>query len=70
MGTAAGRLGTARAQYHLRQVLIGLNTRTMNKPEVIIGGAADAFDADGKLTDETANRQIRQLLEAFQAFVA
>jgi hypothetical protein len=51
-------------------VLIGLNTRTMNKPEVIIGGAADAFDADGKLTDETANRQIRQLLEAFQAFVA
>ena len=67
MGAAAGRLGTARAQYHLRQVLVFLNAHVINKPEVMVGGASGAF-TDGKLTDETARDLIRQQLEALQAF--
>ena len=34
----------------------------VNQPEVMIGGAADKFDADGNLTDDTAKKLIGQLL--------
>src|SRR5918997_1838619 len=36
MGASGGPVGTARAQYHLRQVLYGLNAYVLNKPEVFI----------------------------------
>ncbi len=62
MGVAGGRLGTARAQYHLRQVLVFLNAHPINKPEVFIGEAATKFDASGTLTDETTREHIGKLL--------
>ena len=66
MGASAGRLGTARAQYHLRQVMVFVNAFVVNRPEVMVGGAAAAF-TDGKLTDETARDLIRQQLTALRA---
>jgi chromate reductase len=39
MGASIGKLGTARAQYHLRQVFIFLNMHPINRPEVMIGNA-------------------------------
>lgn len=63
MGASPGRLGTARAQYHLRQVFVFLNIYPVNQPEVMIGNAGQSFDADGNLTDETTKKLIRQLLE-------
>ena len=62
LGASAGVLGTARAQYHLRQIGVFLNMRFVNKPEVFIGGAASKFDADGNLTDETAKGLIKNLM--------
>ena len=38
MGASPGLLGTARMQYHLRQCLVFLDARVLNKPEVMIGG--------------------------------
>src|SRR5579863_3885698 len=35
MGASPGMLGTARAQNHLRQVLVGLNVFTINQPQVM-----------------------------------
>ncbi len=63
MGASIGRFGTARAQYHLRQVLLYLNMHPINRPEVMIGNAAEHFDAGGNLTDETTRGLIRQLLQ-------
>ncbi len=62
MGVSVGRLGTARAQYHLRQMLVFLNMPAVNQPEVMIGNAARQFDADGHLTDESSKNLIQQLL--------
>jgi chromate reductase len=62
MGASVGKLGTARAQYHLRQVFVFLNVYAVNQPEVMIGNAAEQFDADGNLTNETTKDLIRQLL--------
>ena len=63
MGASIGTIGTARAQYHLRQVFVFLNMFPINQPEVMIGNAADRFDAEGNLTDETTKKLIRQLLQ-------
>ena len=63
MSASPGILGGARAQYHLRQVLVSLNMHPVNRPEVIIASADEKVDDKGNLTDETARKRIRQLLE-------
>jgi chromate reductase len=63
MGASVGTLGTARAQYHLRQMFVFLNMYAVNQPEVMISQAHKHFDAEGNLTDDTAKKLIRQLLE-------
>jgi len=52
MGASPG-LGTARSQYHLRQILVFLNAFVVNKPEVMISQASGKFDQSGDLTDST-----------------
>jgi chromate reductase len=66
MGAAGGILGTGRSQYHLRQVLNGLNCLLVNRPEVFIGSAASKFDANLTLTDAPARDLIAALLQALQ----
>jgi len=63
MGASVGGIATARAQYHLRQMMVFLNMFPVNQPEVMIGNAAEKFDEQGNLTDETTKGFIRQLLE-------
>jgi len=64
MGASTGNPGTARAQYHLRQILVTLDMPTVNQPEVMIGNAAQRFGPDGRLTDEPTRQSIQTLLEA------
>ena len=68
MGASVGALGTARAQYHLRQSFVFLNMHPVNKPEVMIANAAEKFDANGNLIDDKAKELIRQLLQALVAW--
>jgi chromate reductase, NAD(P)H dehydrogenase (quinone) len=63
MGASVGILGSARAQYHLRQMFVFLDMHPVNQPEVMIGTAAQRFDSEGNLTDETSKGLIRQLLQ-------
>lgn len=63
MGVSPSVIGTARMQYHLRQIMVFLDMHPINKPEVMIGKAAEKFDADGNLTDETTRDYIRQLIQ-------
>lgn len=62
MGASVGALGTARAQYHLRQSLVFLDMPVVNQPEVMIAAAASKFDPSGTLTDDGAKKLIGQLL--------
>ena len=64
MGASAGGFGTARAQYHLRQVMVFLNMFPVNQPEVMIAKAHERFDADGNLTDDKTKESIRRLLQS------
>jgi chromate reductase len=70
MGASIGAIGTARAQYHLRQMMVFLNMFPVNQPEVMIGNAADRFDKRGNLTDESTKELMRQLLQNLVAWTA
>jgi chromate reductase len=63
MGASVGTTGTARAQYHLRQMFVFLNMYAVNQPEVMISQAHKHFDAEGNLTEDATKKHIRQLLE-------
>jgi chromate reductase len=64
MGASPSMLGSARAQYHLRQVCVYLNMFPVNHPEVLIAAADKKFDAEGRLTDEPTRKLIARLMEA------
>jgi chromate reductase len=63
MSASTGILGGARAQYHLRQVLVSLNMHPINRPEVVVASADEKIDEKGDLTDEMAREKIGELLE-------
>lgn len=62
MSASVGAIGGARAQYELRQSMVFLNMFPINRPEVIVGNAAQKFDAAGRLTDEATRRFVRDHL--------
>jgi chromate reductase, NAD(P)H dehydrogenase (quinone) len=64
---AAGRLGSVRAQMHLRTILQHNDLQVVQKPEVLVAGRA-SFE-DGELVDERYLDQIRRLLAALLELV-
>lgn len=64
---AGGGLGTARAQYHLRQICVFLDMHPLNKPEVFVR-VAESFNPDGSLKDESVRPKVAALLTALLAW--
>jgi chromate reductase, NAD(P)H dehydrogenase (quinone) len=62
MGASSGMVGTARAQYHLRQSCVFLNMHPLNRPEIMVSFAQDKIDKDGRLTDEQTRTKIKELI--------
>jgi chromate reductase, NAD(P)H dehydrogenase (quinone) len=62
MGATPGGTGTARAQLQLRQAFVFTQTLALPGPEVLVTRAHEKFDEQGRLTDETTRRYIRELL--------
>jgi len=60
LGCSAGASGTMRAQYHLRQCMIFLDMKPINKPEVFLPAAAALFE-DGKLKDDSVKERLAAL---------
>lgn len=64
---AAGRLGSVRAQMHLRQVLLHNDLRVVQTPEVLIAGGPNF--TDGVLTNERHLDQIERLCAALVGLI-
>ena len=64
MSASVGQFGGMRAQYHLRQCFVFLNMDAVLQPEVAIASAAQRFDEQGNLTDDTSKQLIGKLLQA------
>jgi len=65
---AGGGMGSARAQYHLRQVCVYLDLHPLNKPEVFASAFAGGFDGDGNLIDEKIAELVAQQMAALAAW--
>ncbi len=62
LSAASGALGGLRSQSHLAPLLI--NTQCWLAPKAFaLGRAADAFDADGELRDETQRKSVRGVVD-------
>ena len=68
MGASPGRIGTARAQYHLRQCFVFLTCFALNQPEVMVSSAQEKIDKEGRVTDQKTREKIRELLESLVAW--
>jgi len=52
LGSASnGKLGGIRGLYHVRSVMVNVGTQVISE-QCAVSGAADAFEADGRLKDE------------------
>jgi len=68
MSASMGMFGGVRAQYHLRQIFVSLNMHPINRPEVIVAFAHEKIDENGRVTDETTRKFVRELLESLVAW--
>ncbi|WP_321368483.1 NADPH-dependent FMN reductase [uncultured Desulfuromusa sp.] len=65
---SGGGLGSARAQYHLRQVCVYLDLRVLNKPEIFCNAFAGGFDPSGNLIDVELQKLVDSQLEELQSW--
>jgi chromate reductase len=67
---SGGMLGGARAQYHMRQIMVFLDAYVLNRPEVMMGGASAKVDETrGIVADEPTRKVIKAQLAAFAQFI-
>lgn len=67
---AAGMLGGARGQYHLRQIMVFLEAFVLTKPEVFVSFGAKKVDAQtGRLVDDPTREAIALQLAKFSGFI-
>jgi chromate reductase len=65
VSASPGGIGGFGANHHLRQSLVFLNMPTMQQPEAYIGGAAQLFDASGKIANQNMRDYLTKFLDAF-----
>jgi chromate reductase, NAD(P)H dehydrogenase (quinone) len=70
VSVSPGAIGAFGANQHLRQSMVFLNVPMMQQPEAYIGGAADMFDAQGKLTNDKTREFLTKFLQAFASWIA
>jgi chromate reductase len=64
-----GAIGGFGANHHLRQSLVFLNMPVLQQPEAYVNGIDKAFDASGKLVDDSKRDFFRKYLEAYAAWI-
>jgi chromate reductase, NAD(P)H dehydrogenase (quinone) len=69
VSVSPGAIGAFGANHHLRQSLVFLNMPPLQQPEAYIGGAANLFDAEGKLTNPGTAEFLKKFMQAFAAWI-
>jgi chromate reductase len=70
IGASSGRWGTRLAQAAVRQVLTATEAVVMPAPALFLRDAEQAFDAGGRLVDDTTRKSLRDVLDAFEGWIA
>lgn len=69
VSVSIGNISGFGANHHLRQSLVFINVPTMPQPEAYIGGAANLFDHEGNLTNESTKEFLKGFMSAFEKWV-
>lgn len=69
ISVSPGALAAFGANHHLRQSLVFLDMPAMQQPEAYIGGVANMFDAEGKLTNASTREFVSKFMQAFAAWI-
>jgi chromate reductase len=64
ISASTGLRGGARAQLHLRQIMIDLNMHSINRPLLLVANAKDKFNENLQLTDEETLQTLRDVLSS------
>jgi NAD(P)H-dependent FMN reductase len=70
MGATPGRAGTRLAQSAWLPVLRALGARAWFGEQLYVAGAAQVFDAQGRLIDEKVRKLLSEFMAGFAAFVS
>lgn len=62
VSATGGRAGGERTQFALRLMMVPFRPRLLQGPEVLVGGAKDHFDADGRLVTESYRTMLGDLM--------
>jgi chromate reductase len=66
MSATAGRAGGERAQWSLRLALTPFRPEIVPGPEMLLAGAGDAFDDQGRLVADRYEQTLRTLMDALR----
>lgn len=69
VSVSPGVIGAYGANHHLRQSLVFLDMPPMQQPEAYIGGAANLFDQDGKITNDTTRQLLERFMQTFAKWI-
>ncbi len=70
ISVSPGAIGGFGANHHLRQSLVFLDVPAMQQPEAYMGNAAQLFDVNGNIANETTREFFIKFMDAFAAWVA
>ncbi len=70
VSATAGRAGGERTQSMLRLMLVPHRAMVLTHPEVLVGGAKNHFDAEGRLVTESYIEKLDALIDRLQAAVS
>jgi chromate reductase len=69
MTVSPGAIGGFGANHHLRQSLVFLDVPAMQQPEAYVGGAAQLFDENGNVANESTRGFLKSFMDTFAAWV-
>lgn len=69
VSVSPGAIGAFGANHHLRQSMVFINMPPLQQPEAYIGGAANLFDAEGKLANPGTADFLKKFMEALAAWI-
>ncbi len=64
ISASTGLRGGARAQLHLRQIMIDLNMHSINRPLLLVANAKDKFNEHLQLTHEESRQTLQDVLSS------
>ena len=69
IGTSPGARGTALAQQHLRNVLVGLDVLAMAQPEVTVQFQEDLIDGEGHIDNERTQKFLQRFVDGYSTWL-